>query len=221
MPPEEEPLADAPPSLPSLDESDALLAGRLTDLLGRDGVRQFVFLDSFVRRTVATIDNLPSQQAPVLMWPLRPTPERFTVRASADGREEIHPDNSQRYVPLVRMIESVDADRAVAVYRRLYPLFQQAYEDLGYPGKYFNDRLVQVLDHLLATPVPEGPLTVTLVQVKGSVPSLRPWVRYEWADPQWQAMSAGQKMLMRVGADNQRRLQAKLREIRQRVARRP
>ena len=38
------------------------------------------------------------------------------------------------------------------VYERLYPLFQQAYEDLGYPGKYFNDRLVEVIDHLLQTP---------------------------------------------------------------------
>jgi hypothetical protein len=107
----------------------------------------------------------------------------------------------------------------VDLYRSLYPLFQQAYEELGFPGQYFNDRLVQVLDHLIATPVPAGPLAVTLVEVKGDVPSLRPWVRYEYANAAYEGMSAGQKILLRVGPDNQRRLQARMKDIRQRVAR--
>ena len=64
----------------------------------------------------------------------------------------INPDNSQRYVALVLLAESVDAAAVAAAYRRMYPLFQQAYEELGYPGRYFNDRLVEVIDHLLATP---------------------------------------------------------------------
>jgi hypothetical protein len=118
------------------------------------------------------------------------------------------------------MVESVDTAKAVALYRRLYPLFQQAYEELGFPGRYFNDRLVQVLDHLIATPVPPGPLAVTLVEVKGEVPSTRPWARYEFADPALESMSAGRKMLMRTGAENQRRVQAKLIEVRERIARR-
>jgi hypothetical protein len=67
--------------------------------------------------------------------------------------------------------------------------------------------------------VPTGPLAVTLVDVKGSVPSTRPWVRYELADPALESLSAGRKMLLRTGPDNQRRLQAKLKDIRQRVAR--
>jgi hypothetical protein len=121
---------------------------------------------------------------------------------------------------MVRLIESVDSAQAVAIYRRLYPLFQQAYEELGFPNGYFNDRLVQVMDHLIETPVPAQPPAVALVEVKGSVPSLRPWVRYEFVDPGLEAQSAGRKMLMRVGAENQRRLQAKLKDLRQRVAKR-
>jgi hypothetical protein len=77
---------------------------------------------------------------------------------------------------------------------------------------------VQVLDHLIDTPVPAGSLAVTLVEVKGSVASLRPWVRYELADPALESMSAGRKMLMRLGPDQQRRMQAKLSDIREQVA---
>jgi len=98
-------------------------------------------------------------------------------------------------------------------------LFQSAYQKLGFPDRYFNDRLVQVLHHLIATPVLTQPLDVTLVEVKGSVPSLRPWVRFEYADPALEAMSAGKKILMRTGAENQKRLQDKLQDIRQRIAR--
>lgn len=209
--------------LPALADADAQVSEAVTALVTRKNALSFLQLDGFVRRTVATVDNLPRTQAPLSVWPVLPTPQRFTTvpAAASDQPEAIAPANSPRYTPLVNMVEAVDTAQAVAVYRRLYPLFQQAYEELGFPGRYFNDRLVQVLDHLIATPVPAGPLAVRLVEVKGQVPSTRPWVRYEFADPALEAESAGRKMLWRSGADNQRRLQAKLQDIRQHVARRP
>lgn len=209
----------APTPLPALADSDALVAQSLSELLTRQDVLTFLQVDGFVRRVVATIDNLPRQQAPVMVWPVNPTPQRFLTQRADTGVETIHPDNSERYRPLVRIMESVDTTRAVALYRRLYPLFQQAYEELGFPGRYFNDRLVQVLDHLIATPVQTEPPAVTLVEVKGEVPSLRPWVRYEFADPALESLSAGQKILVRMGSENHRRVQARLADVRRQVAR--
>jgi hypothetical protein len=210
--------ASAPEALPALDESDATVSARMAELIGREQVLGLLQADGLVRRVVATVDNLPRQRAPAAAWPVNPTPQRFTTQAGADGTTTIHPDNSQRYTPLVRVVEAVDTAKAVAVYRTLYPLFQQAYEELGFPGRYFNDRVVQVLDHLIATPVQNGPLAVTLLEVKGEMPSTRPWVRYEFADPALESLSAGRKMLIRTGPENHRRLQAKLVDIRQRIA---
>ncbi|PZO15481.1 MAG: DUF3014 domain-containing protein [Burkholderiales bacterium] len=210
--------AGGPAPLPALADADQWVGEQLNDLLTRKNVLAFLQLDGFVRRAVATVDNLARQQAPARVWPVQPTPKRFTVQRGSDGVDTIHPDNSQRYTPLVLMIEAVDTARAVALYRRLYPLFQQAYEELGFPGRYFNDRLVEVLDHLIATPVPTTPLAVKLVEVKGEVPSTRPWVRYEFADPALESLSAGRKVLLRVGPEHQQRLQAKLRDFRQRIA---
>lgn len=210
--------AGGPAPLPALADADQWVGEQLNELLTRKNVLAFLQLDGFVRRAVATVDNLARQQAPARVWPVNPTPQRFNVQRGSDGVDTIHPDNSQRYTPLVLMIDAVDTAQAVALYRRLYPLFQQAYEELGFPGRYFNDRLVEVLDHLIATPVPTTPLAVTLVQVKGEVPSTRPWVRYEFADPALESLSAGRKVLLRVGPEHQQRLQAKLRDIRQRIA---
>jgi hypothetical protein len=213
--------AAAAQPMPALTEADAYVRDALVGLLGRDQVLTWLLTEGFVRRAVATVDNLPRELAPVMVWPVKPTPGRFATLKAADGTSEtIHADNAARYTPFVRFIEAVDSAQAVALYRRLYPLFQQAYEELGFPGRYFNDRLVQVLDHLIATPVQPGPLAVKLVEFKGPVPSTRPWVRYEFADPALESLSAGQKMLLRTGADNHQRLRAKLVDLRGRVARR-
>ncbi len=47
----------------------------------------------------------------------------------------------------------------------------------------------------------------------------RPCGGQRWPTTQQASLSAGQKVLLRTGPDNQRRLQAKLKDIRQRVAR--
>jgi len=188
----------------------------LTDLLGKKNVLTFLQLDSFARRVVATVDNLAREHAAPMVWPVNPTPGRFSTRGQA-GSETIHPDNSQRYTPFVLFVESVDTAQAVRLYVSLYPLFQQAYEEVGFPKRYFNDRLVAVIDQLLAAPVQDGPVGVGLVDVKGPVPSERPWVRYEFTDPKLEALSAGQKMLIRTGPVNHRRLRAKLLEVRKLV----
>ncbi len=51
---------------------------------------------------------------------------------------------------MVGIVRKLDMKQVADVYLRFYPLFQGAYQDLGYPTGYFNDRLVQVIDSLLA-----------------------------------------------------------------------
>lgn len=213
-----EPAASAPAPLPALAEAGAAVKSLLIDLLGRKPVLTLLQPEDFVRHVVATVDSLPRGHVAPAVWPVVPTPGRFTV-LSKDGQDVINPDNSQRYVPLVLLAESVDAATLAAAYRRMYPLFQQAYEELGYPGRYFNDRLVEVIDHLLATPAAPKLAAVKLTEVKGPIPSNRPWVRYEFADPQLQSLSAGQRILLRTGDVNQRRLMARLAAFRAQIAR--
>jgi hypothetical protein len=212
-----EALAPPDAALPALVGSDDHVARALGELLGARDIAAFLQMDGLVRRVVATVDNLGREHAPARLWPVNPTPERFAVAGSGPV-QTIDLDNAARYGALVRWIESVDMERAVALYARLYPLFQQAYEELGYPGRYFNDRLVAVIDHLLQAPEPAGPLVVKLTEVKGDVPSTRPWVRYEFADPQLQSLSSGQKIMVRVGLENERRLKARLKALRALVA---
>lgn len=199
--------ASAAAALPPLDEADGIVQAALAELLSRQGVMAFLNADGFVRRAVVTVDNLARPHAASRLWPVQPTPGRLQLLLAGDA-ELIAADNARRYEPFVAFVASVEPARAAALYRRLYPLFRQAYAELGYPKGQFNDRLVEVIDHLLAAPEPKQPPALKLVDVKGEVPSTRPWVRYEYADPALESLSAGQKIMVRIGSTHERRLKA-------------
>lgn len=198
------PEAGAPP-LPALNESDGAVQQAGIDVVGPDAMAKFFNIDGLVRRIVATVDNLPRETLSQRLNPVRPMAGGFVTKGK-DASLTIAPENAARYTPFVRVIEKVDAKKAAALYKRFYPLFQQAYEELGYPGKYFNDRLVEAIDNLLDAPEPAGPIALTV-----------PHVLYEYRDPELESRSSGQKMMMRAGRDNEARLKAKLRELRQEV----
>jgi hypothetical protein len=213
----EQAMPSAPPPA-SATEADRYIRDALNEALGRNQVLSFLNTDGFVQRVVTTVDNLSRAKAASRFWPVHPVSGRFAVERRGDGTV-IGAENAKRYAPFVRFAEAADTARVAGVYVRLYPLFQQAYESLGYPGKYFNDRVVATIDHLLETPEPSAPLRVTLTEVKGPMAAARPWIMYEFEDRELESRSAGQKMLLRMGVDNGRRLKAKLLELRQQIAR--
>ncbi|HEY2188235.1 MAG TPA: DUF3014 domain-containing protein [Caldimonas sp.] len=187
----------------------------LDDVFGSRAVRSMFQLDDFARRFAATVDNLGRSTASSRLWPVHPAPGRFVVEPTVDGAgEAIGAANAARYAPFVTLLEAVDLRKAAAAYVRLYPLFQRAYEDLGYPKRYFNDRLVEVLDRLLVAPEPSSPPNVHLPAINGPTQPERPWVLYEFDDPALQSLTAGQKILVRMGVANERRVKARLVELR-------
>lgn len=198
-------VPDAGP-LPALDESDAAISASLDTLLAGGARPDLLLLQDVIRRVVVTVDNLPRERFARRLSPVKSVEGGLLV--SGDGKDRvISEDNRARYAPYVALVDAVDIRYLTALYARFYPLFQQAYQELGYPQGYFNDRLVAVLDHLLATPEPAGPLRV-----------VQPKVLYQFADPELERLSAGQKILVRMGPDNAARVKARLRELRRRVA---
>jgi hypothetical protein len=189
--------------LPALDKSDPTLWGSLNELFGERTARQFFRPEQLARHFVVTIDNLPRETAAERLLPTKPMVGRFQT-AGTGKRLVIADGNASRYTRFIRLAEAVETKKLVAAYVQFYPLFQQAYKDLGYPKGYFNDRLIAVIDHLLDTP-----------EVKGPVEVVQRHVLYEFADPELEAESAGRKVLMRMGPKNASRVKAKLQDIRQ------
>ncbi len=189
-------------ALPALTDSDQLARDSLAGVLGRDPVEQFLTPQNIIRHVVVTVDNLSRRKVAVDLRPVKPTPGQTAIAAQGE-LTTLSPENYQRYAPFMRVVAGADPKALAVVYERLYPLFQQSYEDLGYPGKYFNDRLVEVIDNLLQAP-----------EIASPVPLAQPKVFYEYADADLEARPAGQKLLIRMGTANERAIKTKLREFR-------
>lgn len=204
--PIEQALIDKPAEptgpLPPLGNSDVPVLDVLRALPGGEAALALLNPQYLIQRTVTTIDNLPRTKIARQALVVKPVASAFEV-AETGGRTLIAEDNQTRYAPYIRVAEAIDAKALIAVYVRFYPLFQQAYRELGYPDRYFNDRLMEVIDHLLTAPEVAGP--IALVRTERG---------YAYADPELQSRSIGHKALIRIGGENTAKVKAKLREIR-------
>jgi hypothetical protein len=200
-----EPVEPTEP-LPLLADSDTAMIESMTELFGGQPVDDLLITKEIIARFVATIDSLPSRQLAPLIRPTKPLPGKLLV--SGDKKNyQLDPGNYSRYAPYLALAEMVDVDSLVSTYIRYYPLFQEAFEALGYPDGYFNDRLIAVTDHLIATPDVSGPVAL-----------VKPEAFYLYADPELESLSAGQKILIRMGGENAAVIKSKLQQIRDRLA---
>lgn len=200
--PEEAPAVDLVP-LPSLDQSDEYFKLGITDIFG-DSIETMLAESGMIERVVATVDNLPRNQVSEKIRPVGPLADPFLVdEQDGSGAYTINASNYRRYDPLINLISTADMSKVADLYRRFYPLFQSAYVNLGYPDGYFNDRLVEVIDHLLATPEVTGPIEL-----------VRPNVLYEYQDPALEGLSSGQKLMLRLGPDHAAKTKTALQELR-------
>lgn len=206
-----------PEPLPVLADSDPVVLESLAGLAGESAVTQHVVTENVVSRMVATIDALTGRRVPASLLPLQPpesavkvnedtspagpktTPEGYPIREYL-----IDPANYERYTPYVELFESMNSDELLATYWHYQPLFQQAYVELGYPKGDFNARLLEVIDHLLDAPAVSEPVRL-----------VKPEAYYQFADPQLEALTAGQKLMIRMGGSNAHRVKVKLAEFRE------
>lgn len=206
-PPVRNPLAETPPPkpLPPLTDSDPSLQESLSGVFGR-ALDPFLVPKNIIRHTVVTIDNLPRKKTAVQMWPVKPIGGELA--ATGDGEElTLSASNYARYEPVIKILQNTDPAQIATLYKQYYPLFQEAYVSLGYPDGYFNDRLVEVIDHLLATPDVPGPIKLQ-----------RPSVNFVFADGGLEELSSGQKLLIRMGSANAAIVKDKLRGLRKAIA---
>jgi hypothetical protein len=199
--PAPQPSEEAKP-LPPLSDSDEPIRDAAATLIDKASLDRLFNTVNIVRRVVVTIEDLPRKKMGQRYALAKPVAGQFVTAGKGDDIS-IHPNNYRRYTPYVRLAEVVDTKKLVALYTYFYPLFQEEYKNLGYPKKYFNDRVVETIDDLLAAP-----------EIKATIRLVQPKVMYEYADPNLEALSAGQKIMIRMGPDNAARVKTKLQEIR-------
>lgn len=193
-----------PDPLPALNDSDPELIQALAEIMGAGPLAEYLVKSQAISRIVATIDSLTSRQVPSQINPIKPAEDTF-ITATEGESVIMAAENFARYDAYVALMQNVDSEALIALYQRFSPLFQQAWEEIGGEGS-FDERLLVVIDHLLETPDVAGPVYLT-----------KPEAVYLFAEPELEAMTAGQKILVRMGAVNAEQVKQKLREVKDKL----
>jgi len=188
--------------LPELDESDGPIRDEVATLIDDEQFENLFLVDTIIRNIVVSVDNLPREKLPNKYRFTQPVQGKFVVIEDNNEIKYINSDNYNRYASIITLAEATDTKKIAAIYKRLSPLFQKAYDELGYLDSTFTDRLIDVINHLIQAPELQDPIKLE-----------QPKVNYTYADPELEALSSGQKMMMRMGYDNNRKLKIKLREL--------
>jgi len=198
---------EAEEPLPPLMESDSKVREIVSGIFATDLVKQILQQTGLIYRFVLTVDSLPREKVPIKYRLFPTTSGKFLVQKDASDKIFIDAENFARYDAYMQLLDKLDAKQFAKWYTRFYPLIQEEYDALGYKSRYFNDRFIFVIDHLLETP-----------DITGAIELVQPNVFYDFADPTLQKLSAGQKILLRIGPANRKIVQAKLIEIRRALA---
>lgn len=190
-------------SLPDLElnSSDVEVRKRLAECSGEPGYGIWLKNSNIIRRVTAVTTNIANGTSPNKLLQFMAPAGSFRVTRK-NGDIFIDPKSYNRYGEMAAVLESLDSKQLVDIYRKLRPLFNEAYRELGYPGESFDRVLKRAIKVVLNTPAVKGP-----IRLEEKVTS------YAFADPELEQLNEAQKHLLRMGPLNARRIKKKLKEI--------
>jgi len=107
----------------------------------------------------------------------------------------------QRYNALAAVIDAINIPATLSVYKKFRPLLLQVFSEFSYPDGYnLDDIFIKAATQILSAPIIEKPIPV----IKASS-------YYKFADPELEALNPVHKQILRMGAENTRLIQNKIR----------
>jgi len=189
--------------LPELQNSDAEFKQDVLAISGSAQLKQGLFKEKIINKAIASVNDMAQgMRPPAKVLRELKLSKPFLVIPRGD-KIYVSPKSYQRYDQLAHAINEIDSQAAVALYKKYLPLFDLVFKEFSYPKSY------QVLDIFKAAvgKVLQAPI------VTGRIEVVHPSVHYKFADPKLEKLSALDKQMLRMGPDNTRLIQNKLREI--------
>ncbi|MDD9896165.1 MAG: DUF3014 domain-containing protein [Gammaproteobacteria bacterium] len=188
--------------LPTLNSSDSFVLDGLRAMQNGAALVELLARDQIVRKFVVFVENISRGEFPQTGLPYRALGQDMPVRNIDENLFVMDESAHARFDHAVQTFVSMDTEVAMAFYRTLSPLFQQAYAEIGFRNVSFDDTLRAAINNVLRTTNMEGPYQL-----------VRPSIMYLYADASIENLQEVHKQLIRIGPDNTILLKAKLREF--------
>ncbi|MGI2065867.1 DUF3014 domain-containing protein [Shewanella sp. MF08487] len=201
--PEPEVIADP---VPALAESDTFVQQKVLALINNNVVASSLVQQDLARQFVVFVDNLAQGELTRKVSPIKGPEKQFTV-SEITNKVYLNPEGFHRYDAYVDSIVKMDEQSLMATYKQMTPMLEEAFSELGYSNAKFNDRMLQAIKLLLAAPIVEDPIELSSISVN-----------YQFVDPNLEALPSAQKLLIRMGPENTRKLKVALRKLENQLA---
>jgi len=193
-------------TVPNLPESDAFVHQKALALISNNVVGSSLVTQDLIRQFVVFVDNLAQGEFCLLYSPIKGPEKLFTV-AEITNKVYLNPESYHRYDAYATVIANMDEQSLMHTYKQLTPLFDEAFAELGYSNAKFNDRMLQAIKVMLAAPIIEEPIELSSISVN-----------YRFVDPNLEALPSAQKLLVRMGPENTRKVKTALRKMESQLA---
>ena len=192
--------------VPALAESDAFVQRKALAIINNNVLSSSLVQQDLARQFVVFVDNLAQGELTRKVSPLKGPEKLFSV-SEITNKVYLNPEGFHRYDAYVDSIAKMDEQTLMATYKQMTPMLEEAFSELGYSNAKFNDRMLQAIKILLAAPIIEDPIELSSISVN-----------YQFVDPNLEALPSAQKLLIRMGPENTRKLKVALRKLESQLA---
>ena len=192
---------EEPEKLPSLDKSDPFIEEEFDGLVNGMNIDNLLVTKNIARQVAVFVDNLALGDIVRNSSPLNGPNQGF---AAVDISEKTYldPNSYYRYDIYANLLTQLNTENLLKTYKQIYPLFEQAFGELGYSNISFNQRVKQSIREILEAPIIEEPIELSSISVN-----------YQFSDPKLEELPAAQKLMIRMGPENTKKIKKVLSSI--------
>ena len=199
--------APAKPTLPPTSVTDARVLGVGKLLSPEAAWAEWLGQADLVRTFTTVVYNVSEGESPRTRLSFLGPKDPFKTLEKKEKKPKekkifIDPASYARYDVVGAVIGTLNAQGVAAAYKELLPWFRLAFEEIAPKGADFGAAWSKATTRLLNVPVPQGEVEVV---AKGAV--------FAYADPALESLSVAEKHLLRMGPQNQKLIQDKIREV--------
>ena len=160
-----------------------------------------------IKKFIVIINDLSQNQMPYKHRAYIKPPGKIIVKMDAKGLY-LAKQSYSRYNPLATAIEAIDVQTGLDLYIVFKPLFEKVYKEFSYPAQYHLDDIFMKA----AANVIEAPMVTNRIGL------VKHTISYKYADKKLESLNDVEKLMIRMGPENTKKIQAKLRKLVEAVA---
>ncbi len=193
------------PILPNLENSDTDFKIRLEAV--SKSLTDWFAIQHSIKKYIVIINDLSHNQIIFKHRSFLKMPEKIIVQEDAQGLY-LATESYRRFDTLANAIGAIDVKKGLELFLLFKPLFDQVFKEFAYPAEYkLEDIFLKAAASVIEAPVIETRLALN-----------RDSVRYKYSDIKVESLNAVKKQMLRMGPENTKKIQAKLRELVEAVA---